>query len=49
MGSIDRWLFLHSAQRERIGSRAAEHRLYEPHQLSLSMVASLQCRFRFTG
>ncbi len=31
-----------SVQRERIRSRAAEHRLDEPARLSLSMVASLQ-------
>src|ERR1700758_389561 len=31
-----------SVQRERIGSRAAKHRLDEPARLSLSMVASLQ-------
>jgi len=36
-----------SVQRERIGSRAAEHRLDEPSGLSLSMVASLQSLLPF--
>jgi len=43
-GSIVRWL---SAQGERIGSRAAEHRLDEPARLSLGMVASRRARLHF--
>jgi hypothetical protein len=42
MGSIVRWLFSRNAQRERIVSRAAEHRLDEPARLSLGMVGSRQ-------
>ena len=34
-------------KRERINSRAAEHRLDEPARLSLSMVASLDCPLPF--
>jgi hypothetical protein len=45
--SIVRWLSCCSTQYERIGSRAAAHRLDESHQLSLSMVASLQCLLPF--
>jgi hypothetical protein len=47
-GSIVRWLFALVEQRESTNSRAAKHRLDEPTRLSLSMVASRQCRFCFT-
>ena len=40
--SSDDSLLVVSAQRERIGSRPAKHRLDEPARLSLGMVASLQ-------
>ncbi len=47
-GSIVRWPFPRNAQCERIGSRAAEHRLDEPAGIpSLGMVASLQCPLPF--
>ena len=39
---VQRWLFLRNTQRERIGSRAAEHQLDEPARLSQAMVASPQ-------
>ena len=41
-GSIVRWFFPRNAQRERIGSRTAEHWLDEPARLSLGMVVSRQ-------
>src|ERR1017187_1593320 len=47
LGSIVRCLLPRSGQRERISSRAADHRLDEPARLSLSMAASLKSPLPF--